>query len=126
MKLTQRSFRLIHSLAFLAALLLAFAPSINQLRQNSTSNWTELCTNDGLRWIQIKADFADVTLPAKQQKHFDCDYCPLQAGTPEALSLLLIPVANNIADSFILHVYDTPYLNNTHSSQLGSRGPPQV
>jgi len=122
----RKTIRLLNGLGLLAALLLAFAPGISQLRQSSTARWTELCTTEGLRRIQITADAGSAMLPAEQQPHPDCGYCPLQAGTPPAVPLLAAAVPAQSSVSVILHAYGSPYLGNTNSPQLGARGPPQA
>lgn len=126
MTLPRKLIRLLNGLAILAALLLAFAPGINQLRLNSAAHWTELCTTEGLRRVQVPADAHDSASPGQQQPHPDCGYCPLQAGTPPTIPLLKITVPARPSVSVILPAYASPYLGNTNSPQLGSRGPPQV
>lgn len=127
MILPRQALRALNGLAILAALLLAFAPGISQVRQNSVARWAELCTTEGLRRIQISADANGGVLPAERQgTHSDCGYCPLQAGTPPALPLLAMSAPSPAATASVPRAYATPYLINTNSPQLGSRGPPQT
>ncbi|RQO53467.1 hypothetical protein DBR47_23900 [Paucibacter sp. KBW04] len=75
------------SLAILALLMNAFAPSISQAlaAQASPSNgsWAEVCSSQGTRWVQLEpGDTDSVPEPPGVVKHqAACDYCLTHAAS---------------------------------------------
>ncbi len=68
-------------LAFVAALLLALAPSLSRVLHYAASDpagMAMLCTHDGLQQVALHAHH-DAAPPAHHDEDGDCAYCPLLA-----------------------------------------------
>ena len=75
-------------LALLAALLMAFAPSVTRWVASAgtqvLAGWTELCTTEGIQWVDTRAEspVGKSPLPDGMPMGPDCAYCTLAAALP--------------------------------------------
>jgi hypothetical protein len=117
-------------LAFIAVLLMAFAPAVSRWIGSDAlqflSGLTEICTTSGLKSLDVSGwggDKAKVPAPDHSGMGADCAYCTLLAGTALlllSLALLfpwrlkaLVPVSTPL-----------PFRSSSVFPGLGSRGPP--
>ena len=121
-------------LALLAALLMAFAPSVTRWVGSTGSQvlagWTELCTTDGIQWVDTRAESpsakpsADKSpLPSGMSMGADCAYCTLAAALPLllfCLALLFPRLQGDIAASALA----LPSARRLRLRGLGGQGPP--
>lgn len=118
-------------LAFIAVLLMAFAPAVSRWAkgdalQQLMPGLTGVCTAAGLKSVDVAAwldGASKAPAPGHSAMDADCAYCTLLAGTVLlllTLALLLprIP-ANPIPSSLSL-----PFRSSSVFPGLGSRGPP--
>ncbi len=113
-----------HGLALLAALLLAFAPSVSKFATASPLVITEaLCTSEGLKNFVLNAD---KTAPAIHSVHPDCGYCTLLTSANAALPFVALQIVWLKLPAEKTRHYLSPYLVKTSFPALGSRGPPAV
>lgn len=121
-------------LALLAALLMAFAPSVTRWVTATGSQvlagWTELCTTDGIKWVDTrtespvaKAPFGKVPSPAGMTMGADCAYCTLSAALP----LLLLCIAllfPRVSGGLPVGRPALPRVKRLRLRGLGGQGPP--
>jgi hypothetical protein len=117
-------------LAFIAVLLMAFAPAVSRWIGSDSlqflSGLTEICTTSGLKSLDVSGwggDKAKMPAPDHSGMGADCAYCTLLAGT----ALLLLSLA--LLFPWILKaLVPVPASLSFRSSSvfpgLGSRGPP--
>jgi hypothetical protein len=136
--LRNRTFqRSVSRLAFLAVLLMAFAPAISRWTQGDSlqqlvPGLTGICTAAGLKSVDVAAWLGDgstntsigkVPAPDHSGMDADCAYCTLLAGTALLLLTLalLFPrvLANLVPASLPLS-----FRSSSVFPGLGSRGPP--
>ncbi len=116
-------------LAFIAVLLMAFAPAISRwVRSDSVEllpGLTELCTTAGLKYVDVSVQGDAAKSPASE--HFDmgmdCAYCPLLAATALLLLSLALLSPQALAN-LIPHAPPRPSGSSGFFPELGSRGPP--
>lgn len=132
--LRNRTFqRSLSRLAFVAVLLMAFAPAISRWAKGDTlqqlvPGLTEVCTAAGLKGVDVAAwlgGTGKVPAPEHSGVDADCAYCTLLAGTALLLLTLalwfpqvlpgLLPVSLSISFRFA-----------SVFPGLGSRGPPST
>ena len=119
-----RLYKFIYGLALLAALLLAFAPSINKFSAVTPFVATDaLCTSEGLKDFVLKAD---KTVPANHSVHPDCGYCTLLTSANAAPSFLALQIVWLELPPEKNRPYLAPHLAKSSFPALGSRGPPAV
>jgi hypothetical protein len=119
--------------ALLAALLMAFAPSVTRWVASAgtqvMAGWTELCTTDGIKWVDTRAESPIMQsplnrdAPAGMPMGADCAYCVLAAALP----LLLLSIAllfPRIAGGAIARVVPFPPARRLRLRGLGGQGPP--
>ena len=113
-----------HGLVFLAAILLAFAPSISKLASASPSIFSEaVCTSDGLKTVELAAEGI---APDDQTVHPDCAYCTLLSSASAAPPSLAMEIpALDLSPEKAGHSA-SPHLAKSNFPALGSRGPPAV
>ena len=116
-------------LALLAALLMAFAPSITRWMASDgpqvLAGWTELCTTEGIQWVDTRAEspVGKSPLPDGTPMGPDCAYCTLAAALP----LLLLAIAvlfPRLAGDAITSVVTLPRARRLRLRVLGGQGPP--
>ena len=116
-------------LALLAALLMAFAPSITRWMASDgpqvLAGWTELCTTEGIQWVDTRAESpaGKSPLPDGMPMGPDCAYCTLAAALP----LLLLAIAvlfPRLAGDAITSVVTLPRAKRLRLRGLGGQGPP--
>ena len=116
-------------LALLAALLMAFAPSITRWMASDgpqvLAGWTELCTTEGIQWVDTRAESpaGKSPLPDGMPMGPDCAYCTLTAALP----LLLLAIAllfPRLAGDAIASVVTLPRARRLRLRGLGGQGPP--
>ena len=116
-------------LALLAALLMAFAPSITRWMASDgpqvLAGWTELCTTEGIQWVDTRAESpaGKSPLPDGMPMGPDCAYCTLTAALP----LLLLAIAllfPRLAGDAIASVVTLPRARRLRLRVLGGQGPP--
>jgi Protein of unknown function (DUF2946). len=116
-------------LALVAALLMAFAPSVTRWVASAgmqvLAGWTELCTSDGIKWVDTRAEspVEKSPAPAGMPMGADCAYCVLAAVLP----LLLLCIAllfPRLAGDVIADVVVRPRAGRTRLRGLGGQGPP--
>ncbi|QNN76440.1 DUF2946 family protein [Pseudoxanthomonas mexicana] len=116
-------------LALLAALLMAFAPSITRWMASDgpqvLAGWTELCTTEGIQWVDTRAESpaGKSPLPDGMPMGPDCAYCTLAAALP----LLLLAIAllfPRLAGDAIAGVVTLPRARRLRLRGLGGQGPP--
>ena len=111
-------------LALLAALLLAFAPSVSRFAAAAPAMVTEaLCTSEGLKTFVLNAD---KTAPATHSVHPDCGYCTLLSSANAALPFMALQIAWLELPPEKTKHYLAPHLVKSSFPALGSRGPPAV
>jgi len=121
-------------LALLAALLMAFAPSITRWVGDSgpqvLAGWTELCTTDGIAWVDTrdespvaKPPLGKVPSPAGMTMGADCAYCTLATALPLLLLFIALQFprlsGRNVASALTLLSARRLRLRG-----LGGQGPP--
>lgn len=117
-------------LALLAALLMAFAPTVTRWVANAgtqvMAGWTELCTTDGIKWVDTRIESPvekKSPVPAGMPMGADCAYCVLAAALP----LLLLCIALRFpraAGGAIARVVPLPPARRLRLRGLGGQGPP--
>lgn len=121
-------------LALLAALLMAFAPSVTRWVTATGSQvlagLTELCTTDGIKWVDTRAEspvakapFGKAPSPAGMAMGADCAYCTLAAVLP----LLLLCIAllfPRLSGGILSSVPALPPARRLRLRGLGGQGPP--
>ena len=116
-------------LALLAALLMAFAPSVTRWVASAgtqvLAGWTELCTTEGIQWVDTRAEspVGKSPLPDGTPMGPDCAYCTLAAALP----LLLLAIAllfPRLAGDAITSVVTLPRAKRLRLRGLGGQGPP--
>lgn len=119
-------------LAFIAVLLMAFAPVVSRWAngdalQQLMPGLTEICTAAGLKSVDVAAsprgDTSKLPAPDHAGMGADCAYCTLLAGTALLLLTLALLMPQVLANLFPV----SPPLSFHPSSLfpgLGSRGPP--
>ena len=116
-------------LALLAALLMAFAPSITRWMASDgpqvLAGWTELCTTEGIQWVDTRAEspVGKSPLPDGMPMGPDCAYCTLAAALP----LLLLAIAvlfPRLAGDAIAGVVTLPRARRLRLRGLGGQGSP--
>ncbi len=131
--LRNRTFqRSLSRLAFLAVLLMAFAPMVSRWAKGDSlqqlmPGLTEICTVAGLKSVDVSAWLGSDTSKAPAPDHSgmgaDCAYCTLLAAAALLLLTLALLFPRVLADI----VPASPPLSFRSSSVfpgLGSRGPP--
>ncbi len=120
------------SLALLAALLMAFAPSVTRWVASAgtqvLAGWSELCTTAGIKWVDTRAESATSPLgkapsPADMPMDADCAYCVLAAALP----LLLLCIAllfPRLSGDVLVRVPAPPRRPRLRLRGLGGQGPP--
>lgn len=87
--------RLTSWIAALAILLASLAPALSHALASATgSNWIEICTTQGSKWIQAGEDGTE-RAPASAHLLEHCPYCTLHApvlGLPPAAALAHLPL----------------------------------
>jgi hypothetical protein len=117
-------------LALLAALLMAFAPSVTRWVAGAgpqvMTGWSELCTTDGIKWVDTRVESPvekKAPAPAGMPMGADCAYCVLAAALP----LLLLSMAllfPRLHGSVIARVVPLPTARRLRLRGLGGQGPP--
>ena len=116
-------------LALLAALLMAFAPSVTRWVASAgtqvLAGWTELCTTEGIQWVDTRAESPAGKSPVPDGTPMgpDCAYCTLAAALP----LLLLAIAvlfPRLAGDAIASVVTLPRAGRLRLRGLGGQGPP--
>lgn len=78
----------------LAILLASLAPTLSHaLASGSGSNWIEVCTIQGSKWVAADEDGSE-RAPASAHTFDHCPYCSLHAptlGLPPVAGLILLP-----------------------------------
>ena len=121
-------------LALLAALLMAFAPSLTRWLGTTGSDvlagWTELCTTDGIKWVDTRAEspvakapFGKVPSPAGMAMGADCAYCTLSAALP-VLLLCLALLFPRLSGGVPVGLPALPRVGRLRLRGLGGQGPP--
>jgi len=121
-------------LALLAVLLMALAPSVTRWVASAGTQvldgWTELCTTDGNKWVDTRAESPVATSlaekspsPAGMSMGADCAYCVLAAALP----LLLLCIALSfprLSGNILAGVPTLPRAGRLRLRGLGGQGPP--
>ena len=121
-------------LALLAALLMALAPSVTRWVASAGSQvlagWTELCTTDGIKWVDTRAESPIVKPPVGKAPSpegmsmgADCAYCTLAAALP----LLLLCIAllfPRFSGGVLASTMALPRMRRLRLRGLGGQGPP--
>lgn len=121
-------------LALVATLLMALAPSVTRWVASAgtqvLAGWTELCTTDGVKWIDTRAEspvgsspFEKAPTPAGVPMGADCAYCVLSAVLP-LLLLGIVLLFPRLADGFIGSAVTLPRTRRLSLRGLGGQGPP--
>ncbi len=113
----------------LAAMLLAvLAPAISRARASVrvAGEWVELCSAQGMRWVQLTAggeDSAPVSASDLLHALDDCGHCAL---TAERFAPLLpsLPVWPAIQDTWQVPRYHAATARALDAPSPGARGPP--
>jgi hypothetical protein len=98
--------RLTSWIAVLAILLSSLAPSLSHaLASGAGSNWVEICTTQGSKWIAAGEDGTE-RAPASAHVLDHCPYCSLHAptlGLPPVASLVHLPLrlAHEVPRAFL-------------------------
>ena len=118
-------------LAFIAVLLMAFAPVVSRWTKGDTlqqlmPGLTEICTTVGLKSVDVSAwlgDISKVPAPDHSGMGADCAYCTLLDGT--ALLLLTLALLFPRALANLVHAsLPLSFRSSSVFPGLGSRGPP--
>lgn len=123
--------RSLSRLAFIAVLLMAFAPAISRWAKGDSlqqlmPGLTEICTVAGLKSVDVAAwlgSTSKVPAPDHSGMGADCAYCTLLAGTALlllTLALLFPRVLANPVPALLL----LSFRSSSVFPGLGSRGPP--
>lgn len=123
--------RSLSRLAFIAVLLMAFAPAIGRWAKGDTlqqliPGLTEICTAAGLKSVDVSAwlgSTSKVPAPDHSGMGVDCAYCTLLAGTALlllTLALLFPRVLARPVPASLSFSFRSPSV----FPGLGSRGPP--
>lgn len=125
------STRLMRALArgLLVAMLLAvLAPAISRAlaRTRVAGDWVELCTSQGMRWVQLTVDGAESEpVSADDLLHAldDCGHCAL---TAERFAPLLpaLPVLPQAVGAWGVPLHQAPTHHTLDAPSPGARGPP--
>ncbi len=116
-------------LALLAALLMAFAPSLTRwMASDGTqllAGWTELCTTEGTQWVDTRAQspVEKSPAPAGMPMGADCAYCTLAAAVP----LLLLAIAlllPRLRAAGVMPIGGPARFEIAYLRGLGGQGPP--
>lgn len=116
-------------LALLAALLVAFAPSVSRVLTHgaaqAVAGWTQMCTSVGLAMVVTEGVLPDKKSPAPagMPPGDACAYCALAAALPIVLLFLyaLVPTTPGCRDPLPV----APRLRILVNQRgLGSQGPP--
>lgn len=121
-------------LALLAALLMAFAPSVTRWVGSTGSQvlagWTELCTRDGIQWVDTRAEspvakssFDMPASPTDMSMGADCAYCTLAAALP-LLLLCLALLFPRLPGNIVASALAPPPATRLRLRGLGGQGPP--
>jgi hypothetical protein len=117
-------------LALLAALLMAFAPSVTRWVASAgtqvMAGWTELCTTDGIKWVDTRIESPvekPSPAPAGMSMGADCAYCVLAAVLP-LLLLSITLLFPRVAGGVIARVVPFPSARRLRLRGLGGQGPP--
>lgn len=121
-------------LALLAALLMAFAPSVTRWVGTTgaqvLAGWTELCTTDGIKWVDTRAESpvaksspGKAPSPAGMSMGADCAYCTLAAALP-LLLLCLAVLFPRLTGGFPVGLPTLPRVGRLRLRGLGGQGPP--
>jgi DUF2946 family protein len=138
--LRNRTFRLSMSrLAFIAVLLMAFAPVISRWAKGDSlqqlmPGLTEICTAAGLKSVDVAAWLGDgnsststsiskVPTPDPSGMDADCAYCTLLAGTALLLLTIALLLPRMLADLVPVSL-PLSFRPSSIFPGLGSRGPP--
>ncbi|MBD9468142.1 DUF2946 family protein [Pseudoxanthomonas sp. PXM01] len=117
-------------LALLAALLMAFAPTVTRWVGSAgtqvMAGWTELCSTDGIKWVDTRIESPvgkQAPAPAGMPMGADCAYCVLAMALPLLLLCiaLLFPRA---AGGIVARVVPFPPVRRLRLRGLGGQGPP--
>jgi len=116
-------------LALVAVLLMAFAPAISRVLAAGATQvlegWTELCTTQGLKWVDTGAqpDAEKSPAPVPMLMGSDCAYCPLAASLSLVL-LFFFLVFPPLTGGRITPLHRPPSRTDINLRGLGSQGPP--
>lgn len=117
-------------LAFIAVLLMAFAPAVSRWAGSDSlqflSGLTEICTTSGLKSLDVSGwggDKAKVPAPDHSGMGADCAYCTLLAGTALLLLSLVLLFPWRLK-ALVLVSAPLPFRSSSVFPGLGSRGPP--
>jgi hypothetical protein len=116
-------------LALLAVLLVALAPSVSRVLASGATQvlagWNELCTTQGLKWVDTAASspIKKSPQPGGMPMDGDCAYCPLAASLPLVL-LFLCLMFPRIAAGSGLSVAEPRRRATNNLRGLGGQGPP--
>jgi hypothetical protein len=116
-------------LALAAVLLMALAPTVSRVvaagATQVLAGWTELCTAQGLKWVDTAApsDPEKSPAPAPILLSSDCAYCPLAASLSLGL-LFFFLVFPPLTGGRSALLYRTPPRTLVSLRGLGSQGPP--
>lgn len=125
------STRLMHALArgLLVAMLLAvLAPAISRAlaRTRVAGDWVELCTSQGMRWVQLTAEGTEPEpLSADDLLHAldDCGHCALTAERFAPLQSAL-PVLPQAVGAWGVPLHHAATQHTLDAPSPGARGPP--
>ncbi|WP_137938093.1 DUF2946 domain-containing protein [Chitinivorax sp. B] len=109
MQINHRFHRFISWLAILAVLMGALVPTISYAMKtpSAESGWVEVCTANGMKWINTAGALVDSPSSLPSDHHIKhCPYCNLhtdQADLPPAasLSLPVMPFTSLVPDRFL-------------------------
>ncbi|MDO9132057.1 MAG: DUF2946 family protein [Hydrogenophaga sp.] len=125
------SVRLMRTLArcLLAAMLLAaLAPAISRTLASTrvVGDWVEICTNEGMQWVQLTAEGVEAApLSADDLQHAldDCGHCALAAERFAPL-LPTLPVLPPAEGTWATPRYQAATQHDLAAPSPGARGPP--
>jgi len=113
----------------LAAMLLAvLAPAVSRALASTrvAGDWVELCTSQGMHWVQLTAEgVASEPVSADDLLHAldDCGHCSLAAERFAPL-LPTLPVLPATDDTWALPLHQTAIQHDLAAPIPGARGPP--